>query len=281
MSNRLDYIWNYADTYEFMEKVQKGMPPLIVCVACNGGVQGKEYNENIPEEPDEIANSVYGAYRAGASIVHIHARDPNNLASCAKTTDVWYQVNQKVRERCPDIIINNTTGGGLGGCPYAPGAAGSLATEDLVYMCARMGLCTGVDLEALFAATSHIARVLGRGLPGRVFTADGSSLAEVLQLPRGKQLHGREGEAEEHRDRDGTDTSASQAKRCLGQVAAGIGEVAAGEPESQRDIGEQHQLSDERQVEVAGQHLQGQREAQENQVPPLPGLQKRLGTPQG
>jgi len=108
-----DYIWNYADSYEFMEKVQTGMPPLIICIACNGGVQGKEYNENLPETADEIADSVYGAYKAGATLVHIHARDPNNIASCASTTEVWYEVNKKVRERCPDIIINNTTGGGL------------------------------------------------------------------------------------------------------------------------------------------------------------------------
>jgi 3-keto-5-aminohexanoate cleavage enzyme len=113
MSKRIDYQWNYSDSYEFMEKVQQGMPPLIICVACNGGVQGKEYNENLPETGDEIADSVYGAYQAGASMVHIHARDPNNLASCARTTELWYEVNQKVRERCPEIIINNTTGGGL------------------------------------------------------------------------------------------------------------------------------------------------------------------------
>ena len=113
MSKRIDYQWNYSDSYEFMEKVQQGMPPLIICVACNGGVQGKEYNENLPETGDEIAESVYGAYQAGALMVHIHARNPNNLASCARTTEVWYEVNQKVRERCPEIIINNTTGGGL------------------------------------------------------------------------------------------------------------------------------------------------------------------------
>lgn len=113
MPKKTDFYWNYADSYEFMERVQGGMPPLIICVACNGGVQGKEYNENLPETADEIAESVYGAYQAGASMVHIHARDPNNLASCARTTEVWYAVNQKVRERCPEIVINNTTGGGL------------------------------------------------------------------------------------------------------------------------------------------------------------------------
>jgi 3-keto-5-aminohexanoate cleavage enzyme len=105
--------WDYTDAYEFMEKVREGMPPLIICVACNGGVQGKEYNENLPETASEIADSVYEAYNAGASMVHIHARDPNNLADGARTAEVWYEVNKKVRERCPDIIINNTTGGSL------------------------------------------------------------------------------------------------------------------------------------------------------------------------
>ena len=113
MPKKTDFYWNYADSYEFMERVQEGMPPLIICVACNGGVQGKEYNENLPETAEEIAESVYGAYQAGASMAHIHARDPTNLASCARTTEVWHEVNQKVRERCPEIVINNTTGGGL------------------------------------------------------------------------------------------------------------------------------------------------------------------------
>jgi 3-keto-5-aminohexanoate cleavage enzyme len=113
MTKRYNYLWNYADSDEFMERVREGMPPLIVCVACNGGVQGKEYNENLPETADEIADSVHDAYQAGASMVHIHARDPNNLASCARTTEIWHEVNKKVRERCPEIIINNTTGGGL------------------------------------------------------------------------------------------------------------------------------------------------------------------------
>jgi 3-keto-5-aminohexanoate cleavage enzyme len=113
MSKQKDFLWNYADSYEFMDRVQEGMPPLIICVASNGGVQGKEYNENLPETADEIADSVYGAYQAGASMVHIHARDPQNLANCATTTEIWYDVNRKVRERCPEIVINNTTGGGL------------------------------------------------------------------------------------------------------------------------------------------------------------------------
>ena len=113
MAQRNDYVWNYGDSYAFMEKVRKGMPPVIICVACNGGIQGKEYNENLPKTSDEIADSVYGAYQAGASMVHVHAREPKNLPAPAKTPEVWYEVNQKIRERCPDIIINDTTGGGM------------------------------------------------------------------------------------------------------------------------------------------------------------------------
>ncbi|MDP2314807.1 MAG: hydroxymethylglutaryl-CoA lyase [Pseudomonadota bacterium] len=56
---------------------------------------------------------------------------------------------------------------GLGGCPYAPGAAGNLATEDLVYMFEQMGVRTGVDLDALADAGEYAAGLLGRELPGR------------------------------------------------------------------------------------------------------------------
>lgn len=60
---------------------------------------------------------------------------------------------------------------GLGGCPYAPGASGNLATEDLVYMLHGMGVDTGLDLEALIAAGRLASRVVGRPLPGKVSQA--------------------------------------------------------------------------------------------------------------
>jgi 3-keto-5-aminohexanoate cleavage enzyme len=97
-----------------MERTRAGLPPVIICVACNGGVQGKEANDALPESADEIADSVYDAYQAGAAMVHIHARDPGDLTQSAKSTEPWHEVLQKVRERCPDIIINATTGGGPG-----------------------------------------------------------------------------------------------------------------------------------------------------------------------
>jgi hydroxymethylglutaryl-CoA lyase len=65
----------------------------------------------------------------------------------------------------------DASSGGLGGCPYAPGAGGNLATEDLLYLLAGMGIETGVDLEKARAAARTIEASLGRPLPGRVFRA--------------------------------------------------------------------------------------------------------------
>jgi hydroxymethylglutaryl-CoA lyase len=62
---------------------------------------------------------------------------------------------------------------GLGGCPYAPGASGNVATEDLLYMLDGMGLETGVDLKALLDAGAFICAVLGTVTRSRVARARG------------------------------------------------------------------------------------------------------------
>jgi hydroxymethylglutaryl-CoA lyase len=62
----------------------------------------------------------------------------------------------------------DSSAGGLGGCPYAPGASGNLATEDLVYLLNRLGIESGVSIKALREASHFIARELGRELPSRV-----------------------------------------------------------------------------------------------------------------
>jgi hydroxymethylglutaryl-CoA lyase len=65
---------------------------------------------------------------------------------------------------------------GLGGCPYAPGAAGNLATEDLVYTLHGMGIETGVDLDKLWQAGQVAEAIVGRELPGKVHRAGVRSL---------------------------------------------------------------------------------------------------------
>lgn len=75
------------------------------------------------------------------------------------------------------IETYDSSAGGLGGCPFAPGAAGNLATEDLVYMLDRMGLKTGIKLEKIVKAARDVAQCIGRELQSkqaqRLATADG------------------------------------------------------------------------------------------------------------
>jgi hydroxymethylglutaryl-CoA lyase len=65
----------------------------------------------------------------------------------------------------------DSSAGGLGGCPYAPGAAGNLATEDLMYMLNGLGIETGVDLDSVVAASRLIESKLGHALPSRYLQA--------------------------------------------------------------------------------------------------------------
>ncbi len=104
--------WNYADSYEWMERLRGGFDPVIITCAVDGGIQGKESNSAIPESPSEIAEQARQAYDAGASMVHIHARDPKNQWDTTLDPEICLEVNALVRDRCPDLIINNTTGGG-------------------------------------------------------------------------------------------------------------------------------------------------------------------------
>jgi hydroxymethylglutaryl-CoA lyase len=67
--------------------------------------------------------------------------------------------------------VVDSAAGGLGGCPYAPGATGNVATEDVVYMLEGMGVATGVDMAALVAATNEISRLIGKPPVSRVASA--------------------------------------------------------------------------------------------------------------
>jgi hydroxymethylglutaryl-CoA lyase len=77
------------------------------------------------------------------------------------------------------IATFDASSGGLGGCPYAPGASGNLATEDLVYMLNSMAIETGVDLNRLVHASSIIAPYLDHALPGRYLQACTKAVAPV------------------------------------------------------------------------------------------------------
>jgi isopropylmalate/homocitrate/citramalate synthase len=69
------------------------------------------------------------------------------------------------------ITTFDSSAGGLGGCPYAPGAAGNLATEDLLYMLHGLGIETGIDLDQVVAASRYLGEATGRMPAGRYLQA--------------------------------------------------------------------------------------------------------------
>ena len=69
------------------------------------------------------------------------------------------------------VRVIDSAAGGLGGCPFAPGATGNVATEDVVYMLEGMGIETGVDMAKLVAATNEMSKLIGRAPVSRVASA--------------------------------------------------------------------------------------------------------------
>lgn len=116
MSHELSSYWDYRDIREYLKRQARAeWPPLMITVAPTGGVHGKEMNPNLPESPEEQAEETYAAYQAGASIVHVHARlKDTGYADVSSSSEDYRHLNALIREKCPDMIINNTTGGGYG-----------------------------------------------------------------------------------------------------------------------------------------------------------------------
>lgn len=85
---------------------------VIITVAPTGGMASKAANPNLPTQPDEIADSVHKSFKAGAAIAAVHARRPDDEATC--NADIYRRINGLIRDRC-NIILNNSTGGGSSG----------------------------------------------------------------------------------------------------------------------------------------------------------------------
>jgi hydroxymethylglutaryl-CoA lyase len=93
-------------------------------------------------------------FRPEQIALHMHDTNGTALANCLVGLELG-------------VTTFDTSVGGMGGCPYAPGAAGNLATEDLASMLADMEIETGVDLDKLVAAGELAQQLSGRKLPGR------------------------------------------------------------------------------------------------------------------
>jgi len=102
-----------------------------------------------PEQVRRLFKKVHAAIGEKTGAAHMHNTRGLGLANCLAAFDAG-------------VTTFDSSQGGLGGCPYAPGASGNVVTEDLVFMFEAMGVDTGVDLEKLIAVRS----LLARGLPG-------------------------------------------------------------------------------------------------------------------
>lgn len=109
-------VGDVRDSVRYIEKMSRGglskLPPLIITCAITGGLHGKEANPNLPEAPEEQVREAYDAYNAGASMVHIHRRNPENPMQMSWKWEEFAEINTMVRAKCLDLIINNTCLGG-------------------------------------------------------------------------------------------------------------------------------------------------------------------------
>lgn len=114
-----------------------------------------------PADVRRVTGALAGA-GIGPDRVAMHFHDTRGTAVANVATAIGLGI------RCFDAST-----GGTGGCPYAPGAAGNLATEDLVYLLEREGLRHGVDLDGVLSAARFISQALGRPLASKVGQAGG------------------------------------------------------------------------------------------------------------
>jgi isopropylmalate/homocitrate/citramalate synthase len=107
-----------------------------------------------PGQVSDVVEAVSARVPLGALALHFHDTRGTALANVYAGLE-------------SGISIFDSSSGGLGGCPYAPGAAGNLSTEDLVYMLNGLGITTGVDLAGVVTASKLIAPFVGHPLPSR------------------------------------------------------------------------------------------------------------------
>jgi len=131
---------------------------LLAC-GCYQVSLGDTIGVGTPAQTRRILERLLARLPAEALALHMHDTRGTALANVLAGLDMGI--------RCFDASV-----GGLGGCPYAPGASGNLATEDLVYMLHGMGFETGIDYRRLLEAGALAEQLVGRPLPGRALRAE-------------------------------------------------------------------------------------------------------------
>jgi hydroxymethylglutaryl-CoA lyase len=115
-----------------------------------------------PAQVYEVVEAVAGQLALQQIALHFHDTRGMALANVMAGLDAG-------------VATFDASAGGLGGCPYAPGATGNLATEDLIYLLDGLGIHSGVSLQALIGASAFIEERVGHPLPSRVYRASRST----------------------------------------------------------------------------------------------------------
>ena len=102
----MDYSWNYANQKEYTGHVASGMPPVIISVAITGTNQ-KSGNPAVPVSAEEQADEALAVFEAGASIVHFHARQPDDPSEFAHSIDRYREINDLIRSKAPMLVDNS------------------------------------------------------------------------------------------------------------------------------------------------------------------------------
>jgi 3-keto-5-aminohexanoate cleavage enzyme len=122
---------------------------VILTIAPTGGTHSKQQIPNLPTQPEEIAEQVARCCELGASIAAIHARRPEDDAPTCNP-EVYRRINELVRERC-DIIVNNSTGGGVGGDMTRPLGSG---LDEITFEERLKGLEAGAEMATFDCETT-------------------------------------------------------------------------------------------------------------------------------
>ncbi len=130
----------------------------LVEIGCDEISIGDTIGVAVPTQSRDVMGLLLGVVPAERLAVHFHDTRGTALANVLAALEVG-------------IAIVDSSAGGLGGCPYAPGASGNLASEDLLYMLHGMGIATGVDLDKVVAASRAMEPRLGRALPSKYLQA--------------------------------------------------------------------------------------------------------------
>lgn len=105
----MDVTWDYTNQREYVRRISEGMPPVIISAVVTGGHQKSE-NPAMPVTAEEQAHAAAEVFAAGATIIHIHARQAEDPTQASHEADRYREINELMRAKTPQILVDNSQG---------------------------------------------------------------------------------------------------------------------------------------------------------------------------